>query len=205
VHTYLWQDKRTGCGADVARLPPVPGCRQVNAVDDLSQLRTGQLTRERRVEASARTDIEASPAVVYSWVTAPDRVVSWVKDLVESRPLADGAALQVGARSIEVLRVGRTLLEVPAEVTALQPDRLIENRLETPGGLSTSRAHYRDRDRVYGHTGDGNGLCGNAHCTFVDPHQAPRPTAQRGPSPIEEARRKRLRLASECRTRIASP
>jgi hypothetical protein len=58
---------------------------------------------------------------------------------VESRPLADGATLEVAARSIEVLGVGRTLLEVPAEVTALQPDRLIENRLETPGGPSTSR------------------------------------------------------------------
>jgi uncharacterized protein YndB with AHSA1/START domain len=97
------------------------------------------LTRKRRVEASASTDIEASPAVVYRWVTAPDRVVSWVKDLVESRPLAEGAMLEVGVRSIEVLRVGRTLLEVPSEVTALQPDRLIENRLETPGGFSTSR------------------------------------------------------------------
>jgi uncharacterized protein YndB with AHSA1/START domain len=97
------------------------------------------LTRERRVEASARTDIEASPAVVYRWITAPDRVVSWVKDLVESRPLADGATLEVGARSIEVLRVGRTLQEVPSEVTALQPDRLIEIRLEAPGGSSTSR------------------------------------------------------------------
>jgi hypothetical protein len=53
---------------------------------------------------------------------------------VESRPLADGATLEVAARSIEVLGVGRTLLEVPAEVTALQPDRLIENRLETLGG-----------------------------------------------------------------------
>ncbi len=93
----------------------------------------------RRVEASARTDIEASPAVVFSWVTAPDRVVSWVKDLVESRPLAAGSPLEVGARSIEVLKVGRTLMEVPAEVTAVEPDRLIEIRMETPGGHSTSR------------------------------------------------------------------
>jgi hypothetical protein len=56
--------------------------RRVNAVDDLSQLEAGPLTRERPVEASARTDIEASPAVVYRCVTAPDRVVSLVKDLV---------------------------------------------------------------------------------------------------------------------------
>ena len=97
------------------------------------------MTRERRVEASASTDIEASPAVVYRWVTAPDRVVSWVKDLVESRPLGDGATLEVGARSIEVLKVGRTLLEVPAEITAVQPDRLIELRMELPEGPSTSR------------------------------------------------------------------
>ena len=117
------------------RLEPRP----LDAVDDRSRAGTGPLTGERRVEASARTDIEASPAVVYRWVTAPDRVVSWVKDLVESRPLSDAAALEVGARSIEVLRVGRTLLEVPAQVTALQPDRLIENRLETPGWPSTSR------------------------------------------------------------------
>ena len=99
----------------------------------------GPLTRERRVEASASTDIEASPAVVYRWVTAPDRVVSWVTDLVESRPLGDGATLEVGARSIEVLKVGRTLLEVPAEITAVQPDRLIELRMELPEGPSTSR------------------------------------------------------------------
>ncbi len=97
------------------------------------------LTRERRVLAQAQTYVEAPPAVVYHWVTAPDRVVSWVKDLIESRPLAGGATLEVGARSVEVIKVGRTLLEVPAEITALEPGRLIENRLDTPEGPATSR------------------------------------------------------------------
>lgn len=97
------------------------------------------MTRERRVLASAQTDIAAPPAVVYPWVTAPDRVVSWVKDLMESRPLGDWATLEVGARSIEVLKAGRKLLNVPAEVTALEPGRLIENRLDMPGGPATSR------------------------------------------------------------------
>jgi uncharacterized protein YndB with AHSA1/START domain len=97
------------------------------------------VTRERRVEATARADIAAPPAVVYRWVTEPERVVSWVQDLVESRPMGEAAPLEVGARSVEVITVGRTTLEVPAEVTALEPDRLIENRLDMPDGPTTSR------------------------------------------------------------------
>jgi hypothetical protein len=58
---------------------------------------------------------------------------------MESRPLGDWATLEVGARSIEVLKAGRKLLNVPAEVTALEPGRLIENRLDMPGGPATSR------------------------------------------------------------------
>lgn len=94
---------------------------------------------ERRVLARAHTDIAASPAVVYSWVTEPDRVIRWVKDLVESRPLGEPARLEVGARSIEVVKEGRELQSVPSEVTAVDPGRLIEIRMDTPGGPVTSR------------------------------------------------------------------
>ena len=59
---------------------------------------------ERRVLATAETDIAAPPDVVYHWATAPDHVIRWVKDLVESRPLGEEATLRVGARSIEVSR-----------------------------------------------------------------------------------------------------
>ena len=97
------------------------------------------MTWERRVRASAQTDIKAPPTVVYGWVTSPDRVVTWVKDLMESRPLQVGATLEVGARSVEVLKIGGKRVEVPAEVTALEPGRLIENRFETPDGPAVSR------------------------------------------------------------------
>ena len=115
------------------------GCRQSDAAHGLSKPGTILLTRARRVLVSAETDIAAPPDLVYHWVTAPERVAQWVKDLVESRPLSEGVTLEVGARSIEVLKVGSKLLEVRAEVTALVPGRLIENRLETPGGPTTSR------------------------------------------------------------------
>lgn len=98
------------------------------------------MSRQRSIEAGARVDIEASPAVVYKWVTVPDRVVSWVKDLVESRPLEDEPTLTVGARSVEVIKVGRNLVEVPSVVTAAEPDRLAEIRMDMSDGPTTSRA-----------------------------------------------------------------
>lgn len=113
--------------------------RHVDAVDGIGPSGTIPLTRERRVLARAQVDVEAPPAVVYDWVTAPDRVVTWVKDLMESRPLTDGASLEVGARSVEVLRIGGRLVPVPAEVTALEPGRFVENRLQTPDGTAVSR------------------------------------------------------------------
>ncbi len=94
---------------------------------------------ERRVRATAETDIAAPPDVVYRWATAPDHVIRWVKDLVESRPVGEGANLEVGARSIEVIKEGGRLLNVPAEVTALEPGRLVEIRMDSPGGPVTSR------------------------------------------------------------------
>jgi len=92
----------------------------------------------RRVRARAETHIAAPPDVVYRWATAPDRVVLWVKDLVESRSLDDGP-MRVGARSIEVIQDGGKRLDVPAEVTALEPGRFVEIRMDSPGGPVTSR------------------------------------------------------------------
>lgn len=97
------------------------------------------MTRGRRVVATAELMIDAPCSVVYEWATSPERVVLWVKDLVESRPLCDGVSLEVGARSVEVIKVGGKLLEVPAQVTALEAGRLIENRLDLPDGPATSR------------------------------------------------------------------
>ncbi|MBA2559881.1 MAG: SRPBCC family protein [Propionibacteriales bacterium] len=97
------------------------------------------MTLQRHVEANARVDIGAQPGDVYLWVTDPGRVPLWVKDLVESRPAPGNGAFQVGARSIEVIQVGRSRLEVPAEVTALDPDRLVENRMDMPEGTCLSR------------------------------------------------------------------
>lgn len=97
------------------------------------------MTPGRSVVATAEVKIDAPCGVVYEWATSPERVVLWVKDLVESRPLRDGVPLQVGARSIEVIKVGGKLLEVPAQVTALEAGRLVENRLNLPEGPATSR------------------------------------------------------------------
>ena len=93
----------------------------------------------RRIEVTARTAIKARPQCVFEWISDPERVPLWIKDLVESRPDSVHKPLEQGARSIEVLQVGRSQLEVPAEVTAVEVNRLAENRLDLPEGPCTSR------------------------------------------------------------------
>ncbi len=97
------------------------------------------MTAHRRIVVGTRTHIRAPAGVVFRWVTDPTLVPRWVKDLLESRPESATEPLRVGARSVEVLEVGGKRLEVPARVTALVADRLVENRMESPDGISTSR------------------------------------------------------------------
>lgn len=93
----------------------------------------------RHIRVTASTEVAAPAQAVFEWVTDPARVPRWVKDLQESRPVAPGEPLREGSRSVEVLQVGRSRLEIPAEVTAFEPGRLVENRLDLPEGPCTSR------------------------------------------------------------------
>lgn len=97
------------------------------------------MTGHRRIVVAARIDIHASAGQTFRWVTDPALVPLWVQDLLESRPASVTEPIQEGSRSVEVIKVGRTRLEVPAQITAIVPDRLVENRLELPDGASTSR------------------------------------------------------------------
>jgi uncharacterized protein YndB with AHSA1/START domain len=98
----------------------------------------------RRIVVDASIDVSATAEQTFRWVTDPALVPRWVQDLVESRPASDTEPIREGSRSVEVIQVGRTRMEVPAQVTALVPDRLVENRLEMPDGASTSRVEITD-------------------------------------------------------------
>lgn len=108
-----------------------PGVRGSTGTDPVKAL--------RRILVDARTDIRAPAGEVFRWVTDPALVPRWVQDLLESRPESATDPIRVGSRSVEVLEVGSKRLEVPSQVTAFVPDRLVENRMESPDGVSTSR------------------------------------------------------------------
>jgi len=102
------------------------------------------MSAPRRVVVDARIDIDAPAGKTFRWVTDPALVPRWVQDLVESRPASVTEPIREGSRSVEVIKIGGKRLKVPAEVTALVPDRLVENRLELPDGASTSRVDLSD-------------------------------------------------------------
>ena len=93
-----------------------------------------------RGEGTHETSVEiARPAsVVFAWITEPDRVKSWVGWLIDINSLTPGKA-GVGAREIWVMEDrnnNNQRMDIEAEVTRLETDRLLETRLNAPGGFT---------------------------------------------------------------------
>jgi uncharacterized protein YndB with AHSA1/START domain len=93
-----------------------------------------------RGEGNHETSVEiARPApVVFTWITEPDRVKSWVGWLIDIKSLTPGKT-GVGAREIWVMEDrnnNNQRMDIEAEVTRLQQDRLLEARLNVPNGFT---------------------------------------------------------------------
>lgn len=93
-----------------------------------------------RGEGRHETSVEiARPApVVFTWITEPDRVKSWVGWLIDIKSLTPGKT-GVGAREIWVMEDrnnNNQRMDIEAEVTRLETDRLLEARLNVPNGFT---------------------------------------------------------------------
>ena len=83
-------------------------------------------------------DISRPAPVVFTWITEPDRVKSWVGWMVEIRDLTPGTT-GVGAREIWVMEDrnnNNQRMDIETEVTRLETDRLLEARLNVPEGFT---------------------------------------------------------------------
>jgi len=91
---------------------------------------------ESRLAASV--EIARPPSVVFTWITEPERVKSWVGWLVEIQSLTPGNA-GVGAREVWVMEDrnnNNQRMNVNTEVTRLEPNRLLETRLSALEGFT---------------------------------------------------------------------
>ena len=82
--------------------------------------------------------IDRPADVVFTWITEPTRVQSWVGWLVEIRALTPPPTA-VGSRVVWVMEDrnnGNQRMDVNAEVTRFEQDRLLETRLNAPGGFT---------------------------------------------------------------------
>jgi uncharacterized protein YndB with AHSA1/START domain len=97
-------------------------------------------------EQAFRRDVllDVPPATAFRWLSEPPLLARWLGGFVESRPLGDGT-LRVGARSLEIIEEGGRRVEMTSEVTALDPGRVLEVRLEAPGLIGTSRFELQAR------------------------------------------------------------
>lgn len=81
--------------------------------------------RQEAGRNTAAIQIDRPPAQVFPWIAEPDRLTQWIGGLVESTPLTD-EGLKVGARSREVVVVGKGRYEMETTVTDLEaPSRLV--------------------------------------------------------------------------------
>ena len=109
-------------------------------------------------ELEASVEIARPTRVVFNWITEPARVRSWVGWLVEIKSLTPGAPA-VGSREVWVMEDrnnGNQRMDIAAEVTRLEPERLLETKLEAAAGFTgvvtyelqpidadRTRLHYR--------------------------------------------------------------
>lgn len=92
----------------------------------------------RMIRGEARTTIQRPVAVVFEWLTDPDRLPQWMTGLLESRPEGP-AEVRVGARSVEKVAVRGKTIVMTVEIIELEHGRVIGSRIETPDGPATSR------------------------------------------------------------------
>ena len=86
----------------------------------------------------ANVEIARPANVVFTWITEPERVKSWVGWLIEIQRLTPGSAT-VGAREVWVMEDrnnNNQRMNINSEVTRLEPDRLLETHLNVQEGFT---------------------------------------------------------------------
>jgi uncharacterized protein YndB with AHSA1/START domain len=102
---------------------------------------------------SATVDIERPAGVVFTWITEPEHVKSWVGWLVEIKTITPQVS-GVGAREVWVMEDrnnNNQRMAINSEVTRHDPDRLLETRLHSPEGFSGTvvyQLHSMDANRT---------------------------------------------------------
>jgi carbon monoxide dehydrogenase subunit G len=84
-------------------------------------------------------EIARAPAAVFPYLTEPERLTRWVGGLVSFESV-DGESAHVGAQSRQVMVIRGREWKLDGELTALEPDRLVEARMEGKG--FTARTSY---------------------------------------------------------------
>ncbi len=82
--------------------------------------------------------VAAPPEQVFVHLTDPALLKQWIGGLVESVPMGDGT-MRVGAKSREILEVNGRRFEMQSEVLRLEPNRMLEVRIQNDFGQTISR------------------------------------------------------------------
>ncbi|HYM63119.1 MAG TPA: SRPBCC family protein [Gaiellaceae bacterium] len=77
-------------------------------------------------------EIARPPATVFPYLTEPERLKRWVGGLTAFEPV-EGQSAQVGALSRQVMVIRGKEWKLDGELTALEPDRFVEARMEGKG------------------------------------------------------------------------
>ncbi|MGI8607418.1 MAG: SRPBCC family protein [Gaiellaceae bacterium] len=84
-------------------------------------------------------EIARAPAAVFPYLTEPERLQQWVNGLTTFEAVG-GESAHVGARSRQVMVIRGREWKLDGELTALEPDRYVEARMEGKG--FTARTSY---------------------------------------------------------------
>jgi uncharacterized protein YndB with AHSA1/START domain len=77
-------------------------------------------------------EIARPPATVFPYLTEPERLKRWVGGLTTFEAV-DGESAHVGAQSRQVMIIRGREWKLDGELTALEPDRLVQARMEGKG------------------------------------------------------------------------
>jgi len=78
-------------------------------------------------------EIARPPATVFPYLTEPERLKRWVGGLTTFEPVEGGQSAQVGALSRQVMVIRGKEWKLDGELTALEPDHLVEALMEGKG------------------------------------------------------------------------
>ena len=87
---------------------------------------------------AATVDIARPAHVVFSWISQPERLKSWVGWMVDIQSLTPHHA-SVGAKHVWVMEDrnnGNQRMEIQSTVTRVAPDRLLATNLSAPAGFT---------------------------------------------------------------------